>query len=1545
MTQSRTYVTLVLKEIPNGNSGWIRFVAPGEGGPSEERYRWRFTTAEFVYQTVDMAPASHTTVVPPGITAGFPAGIPVEGNDGGSTLIWMPAMFYTVHTYGIAIPIEVPSRTPTATSNAFFFEMGFNSSSAGGRRGAAMIEAPPVRALKNAAIDYTTTIFGRENQLQMSLETVTFIPEGGGIEISAPCGFVIDSVCDLVPVLDPTAPPPPPLDCTSVVHPEICNTGQYRRVIRLSARRNGLEPALHKFALVSENPKLMVENFASGATSCGTSICWPMGSFEHLAQGVQPTSHPLDLATSAQGFGIKQKMLEATIPSLTEEQRRSTNRDDRPLRPNSVIFAFKLLNSRMESATLLLRGPYGFEFHQECLPGLETSEVTVFGQGVRFPQIFDVWPAGVTVTDCLGKGSDAYLTLTVEPGYGLIANKLYLFRIAIKANPLVTPLLNRWNIELENEASEAIDGMTLWAFTRTSVSPVTTARARTAAGAIRTKNPLTINIRPFNTIYPGGSLRAEAPEDFEFVSLPSRECSVQLQELPYTELGLSYEGYVWPQEGLVCLVDSDDRGKLNVRLRHERNMNAGRDYELILTVYNPGTVLVGLYPITVWKISSYQMGSLSLDESRISAFRLNSVMNLWTYKNPDPNDDTREITNGGERLPAFSLVMRFPDKLVTGDVIRITAPPTFVLTDASGRCRGFRWVSNMEVTPEDWSPLPNSHYACDQTNMSFHITEPGGGIPKDTAIEFGLEIYNPLRTPNEAVAFWTCTHLSRPSDIDGTRTIKSSKAFQTWNIIPQFEGVEATLVGRPYAAESVSAMRVAFTAVTSAEDLSIQVTYPPSFSFGGVTTDDSDQEVFLTSGNMVRIRMAIIAGQRINIILRNVLLGQEGGQTDIHITSYTGGMFQAGVWVPGSVMDQKLNFQSGFRLPGQVFTKNYVSKLENNFIKDPQKYPVQSLWWPHCGRPAYIEFNFHITQPALAGEFLLISGAPFEPSMQLFTLMEAITGLAATSSTASASTQAQRMVEKEVVSIYGGVMRARLLEPLVPYRIYQLVLSVIAPHAQAKEDHGRPITWTLETDDGGMLPKNTNDAVSRVFTIVEEYDFQVTSPRAPPTAEVEVAVHFTPGIKAPTELRLVAPLLFTFPGNCLVHGGEDVTGCVPGKPLPNGRNTARLICNELGISSKPRDLRIRVNTPRAPPADQTWFVEGVDVWREQQLGWGMAAGVNVQPMADLAMAYPGIPAIRAFMVWRFRTQVMVGAGGYLAISLPAGFNPDCRQGNLKAISFPITGGCDDSNPENVIVYLNSTIVPAEYVFAFYVSPPTETPIRNLVSITLNDRFGQVKDAAVDLIGMPIQEKLRIRTTPLHWTLSKPRRPTMVTIGFEAVEPLPDLIVAPLQQVSEILITMPLGFQHLVDSPTEFTMVNMDMPLKDGDWLDYMQKDRLRIILNLNRTSWTTLKVGTYLFRFNAMVPDPLPAFNVWHLALCSPTFPGGCSKISDPAVLITYAIPGFNLNEKATVSPGFGIGATSHADRRVSTSQTALLTLLMLHICVSLVGKSDARGV
>jgi len=275
------------------------------------------------------------------------------------------------------------------------------------------------------------------------------------------------------------------------------------------------------------------------------------------------------------------------------------------------------------------------------------------------------------------------------------------------------------------------------------------------------------------------------------------------------------------------------------------------------------------------------------------------------------------------------------------------------------------------------------------------------------------------------------------------------------------------------------------------------------------------------------------------------------------------------------------------------------------------------------------------------------------------------------------------------------------------------------------------------------------------------------------------------------------------------------------------------------------------------------------------------------------------------MVWRFRTQVLVEAGGHLQISLPAGLDPACDGAFFEPFALPRTGGCNTQDPRNVLVYFNSTVVPAEYAFAMRVTPPKVQPVQNSISVRLRDRFGQVRDAAVGLPGMRIQEKLKLQSIAMHWTSSRPNRPSTVLMGFEAMDPLPGIVVAPNQQVKEILISLPVGFTHLVEGVQDFTIVNADMPLASPQYLDYYEKDRLRVMLNLNRTSWTTLKVGTYSFRFSVMIPDPLPVFNVWSLSLCS----GTCKRISEPTVLTTFAIPGFGFNE----APAGGFGVTAHA--------------------------------
>jgi hypothetical protein len=250
-------------------------------------------------------------------------------------------------------------------------------------------------------------------------------------------------------------------------------------------------------------------------------------------------------------------------------------------------------------------------------------------------------------------------------------------------------------------------------------------------------------------------------------------------------------------------------------------------------------------------------------------------------------------------------------------------------------------------------------------------------------------------------------------------------------------------------------------------------------------------------------------------------------------------------------------------------------------------------------------------------------------------------------------------------------MRARLLEPLLPYVVYKVILSAISPSAMATQQWGAPITWSIDTLDGGLLPMNTNDEMSRQFPIVEEYTFRVGVGRAPPIAEVFVTLEINPHLSVPTEFRIVAPKGFNFTSyNCLVSGYPAVTGCKPGIPVADGRAVAILTTDVKGIRSIPPNLRIRVMTPKATPMDKAWFVEGIDVLKERQLGWGQAAGFDIKNMSDISVTYPGVTGELGLIVWRFRTEVMVSAGAWLEITTPPELGAECFEGRFNPLHYP-----------------------------------------------------------------------------------------------------------------------------------------------------------------------------------------------------------------------------------------------------------------------------------
>jgi len=288
----------------------------------------------------------------------------------------------------------------------------------------------------------------------------------------------------------------------------------------------------------------------------------------------------------------------------------------------------------------------------------------------------------------------------------------------------------------------------------------------------------------------------------------------------------------------------------------------------------------------------------------------------------------------------------------------------------------------------------------------------------------------------------------------------------------------------------------------------------------------------------------------------------------------------------------------------------------------------------------------------------------------------------------------------------------------------------------------------------------------------------------------------------------------------------------------------------------------------------------------------------------------------------------VKSGGWIDVVIPRGLSPECHGDNFVAIALPSAGGCTILDEANLRIPLNSTIGPGEYVFAFFITPPIVEPVPNLASIFLKNQNGGIEDAAVMLPAMPIREKLRIQSMPLLWTASRGGRSSIITLGFSCMDTLPDDIVAPEQQVADILLALPVGFTHLVERMEDFTLVNEDMPLDtNGGWLDYMQKDRLRVTLHLNQSSWLTLKAGDYSFKFPVLVPERPPVFNVWQVALCRPSY-GGCNRMTDPAVVVRFAYPGFELGQASPDADNAAILASGSV--RISRADGALIALAVV---------------
>lgn len=1440
------------------------------------------------------------------ITATLPAGMPLHD---GNVLHWPSAAVYdTSERYGFEVPVQVPVMIPTGSLNSFLVQ--FYAADTDRCASASYVDAPEVRALTNARVEYDNNVFTKENIVHFQIELVSLISYMGEIVIRGPSGF---SIPDCTPQVAPAprgssyeyvpTPQPFPMDWTC----SASTPADDRFTYTIQAGPSGIAAGLYRFSVTMLNPTEAFTNpYVGGMTGCSYWICFDFHSFDY-------NGDVLDLNASYPAFPINKKMVDAVIPPLTDEQQAATGRDDRPEHYNPLVFAFMLQEPAVDAGYMKLRAPVGFVFRENCLQDLETRGEEVFGSGLPLPSGYEAWNPEMIVESCRGEGPDAELYLNPGLSDGLNAETLYPFRLAAYTNPVDQPEFNYFSLDYNGESSDPFEGLILWTFKRVQVVPGCDGRSTALSTETKLSNPITITFRPHNTIRRAGmKIKVTAPPNFEMVH-DDYECQMIVQSITESDaidaaadaetvVAPNYFGppsLIWGMADIECLVDrSNPRYLVANVLSDERALEAGRDYQLTIYVYNPS--LMQAASDNVWTLetdnSATDSGVLPTfrDLINIEGYAVIEKATQFYYLNEDPFTGNTFL-NGLQEVPGLYFEVQFSDKLQYDEEIVISSPygVVFLQGQTPNSCRGFQWEPNDPVTV-DTVYLPNSLVTCVGELFTFTIREPRS-IPEYRLLKFRTDCMNPQATPHVMLNLWIVTHYAPRLPDGSSGAVHSTGAMHGWDIRQQLANVQAHLVGQNRRAGAQSAISVAFTPVSAADELRLSARLVETsmssrnFIFTGSYTTSLGHEVIETDLETVRVRASIFSGVFVTIRLEGLTLPEPGGATVFDFETYLSS---------GVPVDEAFGFYGGFRQPGSI---DVVEKaLLSIWQQDPVTYPVQSTWGARLGEQVQLQFAFTTTMQGILGSMLRIKSAPYTLYASPFVIETGGTEVAAV-----------------VITVYGGEMVTRVEENILAEQEYKVTIRADAPYMVNAEDS----MWLFQIIDNGELEVSTNDAITAGFQLVDVITFSVTSGTPPPMATVAVFFDVDPKYWRPTRLLLVAPPGFNFTADCLDHPGDsgEIESCryVGTNPGPPARAMAELIvASEDGLLAPPESVRIMIVAPASNPAEPSWYLRISNSTSE--LGWGEdPVGIAVRQMAGAEILYPAVPQVEGQMAFTFMTGVQVEAGGKLRIFYPSSVVIQCNGAYLYKIY--LDGRVDCNNyPESGFfeLILERPLPPGIQAFAVTSTMPSAIYEANEYSIMLLTPQDEVVDAAMGILGLEMQLGMSVGYSDITWSSSEANRPGTVTLGYELLGDMPELVLNP-PTVAELVFTVPPDFFHAVTRAAQVEQMVDTLPLLPGEteWIDYSNPTRVNIFLD--QQAMQVLEPGLFRFQIPIMVPGRMPNNNLWTVTLCSPSpTNASCTGPDDARMMVVFPIAGFALDEEPT--DGLVYSATGAAVQRAA---------------------------
>jgi len=1426
--------------------------------------------------------------------------------------------------------IEVPDFSPQTSVNELLIEFGHRGKTLSERLAAGRAAFGPVEVMSNAVVDYTqnTNLQDPPNEISLQFMTVNPVEAGGGIHITGPANFQIardgDKCMPGVAPLQRGSPYnvlsdsccadgllcaqrcPEPMNLPADVQCKLNSAPLEPVSMDLVAGASGLQPGLYRFMLQAVNPGVPLANPVNDTIQCGRTRCWTFTTYKNFSE---PTPSVLNTVMYTPAFDIRTRLVEAGLSELTDLQAAETGRDDRPLLENSLVLFFKLTKQILTPETLIIRAPQGFIFKEDCLESMEVREREVYGNNQDLAPGDTAWPSDVVVKSCRGEGPNAVIHTDPGIGQGFLAEMRYPFRIKV-FNPRTQPATkdNRWVIGYADESSRPFNGFSLWTFKRVTSPPLPASIGASLGDSSIAKlwNPVTFTLAPHNTIRGRGMvIRVVAPPLWQIANeaLKSRIMVQPVSEAPGEGSGETppdpnwdaRPSLIWGDEEIDAAVDEESRRVLTATLLSDtRELTAGRDYQITIYVYNP-VVMVDQTRENEWTIETFNSPSdspvlpLFRDRIIVSGYSVMDTLRAWMLRNEDPATGYK-FYNGLQRVEQLYFEMQFPSKLDTtkpntvGDEIVLHTPAGYKWVDCPGT---FRWEP-----PKDYELyLPNSPRVCtngagplDRSNMTIRIREPLA-VPAMRKIMFRVDVRNPAKTPHVMLNHWMATHYSGTSG-----AILSTSAFASWEIIPQLANVSIDLVGTDQnkAAGSQSRISVSFTPVSDADQVYLRARVPLGFDFTGCSALSNGHEIIDTDLDKVRVRAAIYAGVRANIVVDNFKLGQIGGPTEFDVITRLNN---------GEQMDESLLFTGGFELSGylRVWNQSVMSDYQLN----PTLYPGQRQ--VRMNARATVKFIFTLTRQAEPNDLIAISSDFYKMYQENFMIRRLPAGV---------------VIGSEVVSFIDGAIVAQIMGTAILATVpgftdpsYEVSVEVQTPNLQNAMDTRFLIEVRKPGDETQQMPLNTNDGRTPGFRLVENVLLRIQrlpSNEAPPMAEVDVEIVLDPKSAVPQEFLLMAPPMFNFTDDCLVRGGEsnEIESCtrIEDEPM-SGRAQALLRASGAGLAAPSDFVVIRINTPAMDASDarnRMWFVDARQ--NGLQVGWGEdPKGMSIRQMAGAAVVFSGIPQISTQLSVTFFTGEKVEAGGKIRVFYPRSIVVMCDGEFLEKVALEGDITCNNQPRQGLFdLVMARPMPPGQQAFTVTATPPDaiDDVEGNIFRILVYTPDSKVVDAAMNVSGNRVQHGITVKALELTWTASLPGRPSVVSFGFELLVPLP---AKDPPVVSEIVVTVPQTMEQTVTRASHIEILGLPFPFREGTWLNVQDPRKVKLLLDEQKVE--TLEVGKYRVAFPILLPTRMPKYNVYHVSLCERNPRQGdnttCSgDPQDPRVITTFPLAGFALGQE-----------------------------------------------